>query len=121
MVHPRASLTGALHELEGDTATMIFAAFYGLDAGWPGAAAAPPGLASIFSPRPDPGRGRRFMARPPAFWQVHARTGGWVKPIVNACWEPLAVPTCPTWISGGDSIFVPFYGVPAMRPVAVAL
>ena len=85
VVEQRVRLTGAVHELEGDTPTILFAPhFYGMDAG---------GLAlplrssraftSIFATHPDPAVDAWFMAGRQRFGDVRMlnRSDG-VKPII---------------------------------------
>ena len=116
VVLARVQLQGALHELEGDTPTIIFAPhFLGMDAG---------GLAlplrteraftSIFSTHPNPAVDDWFMQGRQRFGDVRMlnRSDG-VKPILSSLRKGGLLYLLPDMDFGaGDSIFVPFYGVP---------
>ena len=116
VVERRVRLTGAVHELEGDTPTILFAPhFYGMDAG---------GLAlplntqraftSIFATHPDPAVDAWFMAGRQRFGDVRMlnRADG-VKPIIsNLRKGGLLYLLSDMDFGPGESIFVPFYGVP---------
>ncbi len=86
LVRSRVQLTGALHELEGDTATIVFAPhFYSMDAG--GLALplnTPREFTSIFATNPDPVLDAWFMAGRQRFGKVRMlnRADG-VKPIIQ--------------------------------------
>lgn len=111
----RVQLQGALHELEGDTPTIIFAPhFYGMDAG---------GLAlplhttraftSIFSTHPNPAVDAWFMQGRQRFGDVRMlnRDDG-VKPIISSLRQGGLLYLLPDMDFGpNESIFVPFYGV----------
>jgi KDO2-lipid IV(A) lauroyltransferase len=117
VVEQRVKLQGAVHELDGDVPTIIFAPhFYGLDAG---------GLVlplrtsraftSIFSTHPDPVIDAWFMAGRQRFGDVRMlnRADG-VKPIIsNLRKGGLLYLLSDMDFGAGESIFVPFYGVPA--------
>ena len=117
VVEQRVQLQGAVHELDGDTPTIIFAPhFLGMDAG---------GLAlplrteraftSIFSTHPDPAVNAWFMQGRQRFGDVRMlnRADG-VKPIISSLRKGGLLYLLPDMDFGaGDSIFVPFYGVPA--------
>lgn len=116
VVEQRVKLQGAVHELDGDVPTIIFAPhFYGLDAG---------GLVlplrtsraftSIFSTHPDPVIDAWFMAGRQRFGDVRMlnRADG-VKPIIsNLRKGGLLYLLSDMDFGPGESIFVPFYGVP---------
>jgi KDO2-lipid IV(A) lauroyltransferase len=116
VVMERVKLQGALHELDGDTPTIIFAPhFYGMDAG---------GLAlplrteraftSIFSTHPDPAVDAWFMAGRQRFGDVRMlnRNEG-VKPIISSLRKGGLLYLLSDMDFGrGESIFVPFFGVP---------
>ena len=116
VVEQRVKLQGAVHELDGDVPTIIFAPhFYGLDAG---------GLVlplrtsraftSIFSTHPDPVIDAWFMAGRQRFGDVRMlnRADG-VKPIIsNLRKGGLLYLLSDMDFGAGESIFVPFYGVP---------
>jgi KDO2-lipid IV(A) lauroyltransferase len=109
-------LQGALNELEGDTPTIIFAPhFYGMDAG--GTALTlhtPRAFTSIFSTHPDPAVDAWFMAGRQRFGDVRMlnRADG-VKPIIsNLRKGGLLYLLSDMDFGPGESIFVPFYGVP---------
>lgn len=115
LVLKRVQLQGALHELEGDTPTIIFAPhFYGMDAG---------GLAlplhtsraftSIFSTHPNPAVDAWFMQGRQRFGDVRMlnRADG-VKPIIANLRQGGLLYLLPDMDFGpNESIFVPFYGV----------
>ena len=117
VVEQRVRLTGAVHELEGDTPTILFAPhFYGMDAG---------GLAlplrssraftSIFATHPDPAVDAWFMAGRQRFGDVRMlnRADG-VKPIIANLRKGGLLYLLPDMDFGAkDSFFVPFYGVQA--------
>ena len=116
VVQRRVRLQGALNELEGDTPTIIFAPhFYGMDAG--GTALTlhtPRAFTSIFSTHPDPAVDAWFMAGRQRFGDVRMlnRTDG-VKPIIsNLRKGGLLYLLSDMDFGPGESIFVPFYGVP---------
>jgi KDO2-lipid IV(A) lauroyltransferase len=117
VVERRVRLAGAIHELEGDTPTILFAPhFYGMDAG---------GLAlplhsqraftSIFATHPDPAVDAWFMAGRQRFGDVRMlnRSDG-VKPIIANLRKGGLLYLLPDMDYGrNDSLFVPFYGVTA--------
>ena len=117
VVSARVQLQGALHELEGDAPTILFAPhFYGMDAG---------GLAlplhtmrpftSIFSTHPDPVVDAWFMAGRQRFGDVRMlnRADG-VKPIIANLRKGGLLYLLPDMDFGRkESIFVPYFGVPA--------
>ncbi len=117
LVRSRVQLTGALHELEGDTATIVFAPhFYSMDAG--GLALplnTPREFTSIFATNPDPVLDAWFMAGRQRFGKVRMlnRADG-VKPIIQVPAQRwLAVPAAGHQDYGpSDSVFVPFFAVP---------
>ena len=116
VVQRRVRLQGALNELEGDTPTIIFAPhFYGMDAG--GTALTlhtPRAFTSIFSTHPDPAVDAWFMAGRQRFGDVRMlnRADG-VKPIIsNLRKGGLLYLLSDMDFGPGESIFVPFYGVP---------
>ena len=113
----RVKLQGAVHELEGDMPTIIFAPhFYGMDAG---------GLAlplhttraftSIFSTHPNPALDAWFMRGRQRFGDVRMlnRADG-VKPIISSLRKGGLLYLLPDMDFGpNESIFVPFYGMQA--------
>jgi Kdo2-lipid IVA lauroyltransferase/acyltransferase len=117
VVERRVRLAGAVHELDGDTPTILFAPhFYGMDAG---------GLAlplntgraftSIFATHPDPAVDGWFMAGRQRFGDVRMlnRSDG-VKPIISNLRKGGLLYLLPDMDYGrNDSVFVPFYGVTA--------
>ena len=116
VVQRRVRLQGALNELDGDTPTIIFAPhFYGMDAG--GTALTlhtPRAFTSIFSTHPDPAVDAWFMAGRQRFGDVRMlnRADG-VKPIIsNLRKGGLLYLLSDMDFGPGESIFVPFYGVP---------
>ena len=116
VVQRRVRLQGALNELEGDTPTIIFAPhFYGMDAGGTALTLHPPrAFTSIFSTHPDPAVDAWFMAGRQRFGDVRMlnRADG-VKPIIsNLRKGGLLYLLSDMDFGPGESIFVPFYGVP---------
>ncbi len=116
LVRSRVQLTGALHELEGDTATIVFAPhFYSMDAG--GLALplnTPREFTSIFATHPDPVLDAWFMAGRQGFGKVRMlnRADG-VKPIIQCLRKGGLLYLLPDMDYGpSDSVFVPFFAVP---------
>ncbi len=117
VVRSRVKLEGALHELEGDTPTIVFAPhFYSMDAG---------GLTlplnttraftSIFSTHPNPDIDDWFMGGRQRFGDVRMlnRADG-VKPIISSLRQGGLLYLLPDMDFGrNDSVFVPFFGVTA--------
>ncbi len=117
VVRSRVKLEGALHELDGDTPIIVFAPhFYGMDAG---------GLTlplhmtraftSIFSTHPNPDIDDWFMSGRQRFGDVRMlnRADG-VKPIISSLRHGGLLYLLPDMDFGrNDSVFVPFFGVPA--------
>ena len=115
LVRSRVKLEGAIHELEGDTPTIVFAPhFYSMDAG---------GLAlplnttreftSIFATNPDPVLDAWFMAGRQRFGHVRMlnRADG-VKPIISCVRKGGLLYLLPDMDYGkNDSVFVPFFAV----------
>lgn len=115
VVLSRVKLQGALHELEGDTPTILFAPhFYGMDAG--GLALplhTPRPFTSIFSTHPDPAVDAWFMAGRQRFGDVRMlnRADG-VKPIIASLRKGGLLYLLPDMDFGrNESIFVPYFGV----------
>lgn len=113
----RLRLTGAVQELQGDRATVIFAPhFVGLDAGWTALTAQlPRAFTTIYSNQVDPQldqwilRGRQRFGAPRLF----GRADG-LKPVVQALRAGQPLYLLPDMnITRQESVFVPFYGVPA--------
>ena len=116
LVRSRVQLTGALHELKGDTATIVFAPhFYSMDAG--GLALplnTPREFTSIFATNPDPVLDAWFMAGRQRFGKVRMlnRADG-VKPIIQCLRKGGLLYLLPDMDYGpSDSVFVPFFAVP---------
>ena len=116
LVRSRVQLTGALHELEGDTATIVFAPhFYSMDAG--GLALplnTPREFTSIFATNPDPVLDAWFMAGRQRFGKVRMlnRADG-VKPIIQCLRKGGLLYLLPDMDYGpSDSVFVPSLAVP---------
>ncbi|WP_027014083.1 lysophospholipid acyltransferase family protein [Comamonas composti] len=117
VVERRVKLQGAVHELDGETPTILFAPhFYGMDAG---------GLAlplhttrpftSIFSTNPNPVLDDWFMGGRQRFGDVRMlnRADG-VKPIISSLRKGGLLYLLPDMDFGrNDSVFVPFFGVNA--------
>lgn len=113
----RLTLTGALHELEGSEPTVIFAPhFYGLDAG--GTALNQQlgrAMTSIYTPQPGAAvdqwirQGRQRFGQLSLFYRADG-----VKPVIAALRTGSLLYLLPDMNFGPqESIFVPFYGVPA--------
>jgi KDO2-lipid IV(A) lauroyltransferase len=117
VVESRVKLVGALHELEGDTPTILFAPhFYGMDAG---GLALPLHLSrpftSIFSTHPNPVVDAWFMDGRQRFGDVRMlnRDDG-VKPIISNLRKGGLLYLLPDMDFGrNESIFVPYFGVQA--------
>ena len=112
----RSWLWFGLHELEGDTATIVFAPhFYSMDAG--GLALplnTPREFTSIFATNPDPVLDAWFMAGRQRFGKVRMlnRADG-VKPIIQCLRKGGLLYLLPDMDYGpSDSVFVPFFAVP---------
>lgn len=113
----RVKLQGAVHELDGDTPTILFAPhFYGMDAG--GLALplrTPRAFTSIFVSLRNPHLDAWVRAGRQRFGDVRMlnRTEG-VKPILSSLRKGGLLYLLPDMDFGpSDSLFVPFYGVPA--------
>ncbi len=122
VVARRLKLTGAVHELEGTQPTVIFAPhFVGLDAGWTAITQQlPRAFTTIYTDQANRlldrwifrGR-RRFAHRPGGGARLFGRIEG-VQPIIAALREGQPLYLLPDMNFGPEeSIFVPFYGVPA--------
>lgn len=117
VVRARLRMTGALHELLGEEATIIFAPhFYGLDAG---ATALSQQIVrrytTIYTPQPNPAIDAWIRDSRRRFGHVRLfyRADG-LKPIVAALRSGEVLYLLPDMNFGPqESIFVPFYGVPA--------
>ena len=116
VVLQRVTLQGALHELDGDQPTIIFAPhFYGMDAG--GSALTlhtARAFTSIFSTHPDPAVDAWFREGRQRFGDVRMlnRNDG-VKPIIANLRKGGLLYLLPDMDFGrNDSLFVPFYGIP---------
>ena len=116
-VRRRLQLTGALEQLAGDTPTVIFAPhFVGLDAGWTALTAQiDRRFCTIYAEQLNKAVDRWILAGRQRYGQPHIvpRRQG-LKPLVAAlrAGEPLYL--LPDMDYGAaDSVFVPFYGVPA--------
>lgn len=117
VLRSRLSLTGARHELDGDSPVVLFAPhFMGLDAGWTALTLlSPRRFITIFTGQENAvvdgwvlaGRGR--FGEPRLFRRVDG-----VKPVVKALREGRPLYLLPDMNFGPDeSIFVPFFGVSA--------
>ena len=117
VVRARLKITGAVHELQGEDPTIIFAPhFYGLDAG---ATALSQQIkrryTTIYTPQPNPAIDLWIQQSRKRFGQVRLfyRADG-LKPIVAALRDGEVLYLLPDMNFGPqESIFVPFYGVPA--------
>ena len=118
VVLARVQLQGALHELDGDTPTIVFAPhFLGMDAGGLALPLHCTGRAftSIFSTHPNPALDDWFMQGRQRFGDVRMlnRADG-VKPIIANLRKGGLLYLLPDMDFGAkDSFFVPFYGVQA--------
>jgi KDO2-lipid IV(A) lauroyltransferase len=117
VVRRRIQLTGAVHELRQSAAAVLFAPhFYGMDAG--GAAIMQQAVAlgsSIYTTQPDAAADAWIRAGRQRFGNVVllSREEG-LKPIARALREGRYLYLLPDMDFGPeDSIFVPFFGVPA--------
>ena len=116
LVRRRVKLVGAVHELDGDTPTIVFAPhFYSMDAG---GLALPLNTAreftSIFATNPDPALDAWFMGGRQRFGNVRMlnRADG-VKPIISCLRKGGLLYLLPDMDYGpGDSVFVPFFAMP---------
>ena len=117
VVRARLSLGGAVQELEGDGPTVLFAPhFVGLDAAWTALTQqVPRRFATIYSAQANAVSDAWILAGRQRFGdpEMVARLAG-VKPIVAAVrtGEPLYLLPDMNF-DPGESLFVPFYGVPA--------
>ena len=116
LVRSRVTLTGAVHELDGDTPTIVFAPhFYSMDAG--GLALplhTPREFTSIFATHPNPVLDAWFMGGRQRFGTVAMlnRADG-VKPIISCLRKGGLLYLLPDMDYGPtDSVFVPFFAVP---------
>ncbi len=116
VLQQRLRLRGAVHELQGDTPTVIFAPhFVGLDAGWTALTLNLPRVfTTIYSNQVDPRLdrwildGRRRFGDPRLF----GRDDG-LKPVVQALRAGRPLYLLPDMnITRQESVFVPFYDVP---------
>lgn len=115
LVRSRVKLTGAVHELDGEQATIVFAPhFYSMDAG---GLALPLNTAreftSIYATNPDPALDAWFMAGRQRFGKVRMlnRADG-VKPIISCLRKGGLLYLLPDMDYGrNDSVFVPFFAV----------
>lgn len=114
-VQRRITLTGAVHELQGNEPTVIFLPhFVGLDAAWAGVALrVPRPSTTIYTDQSNKRvdswilRGRRRFGNLRLFGRVDG-----VKPIVTAIREGQPLYLLPDMDFGpNESVFVPFYGV----------
>lgn len=117
MLQRRLHLRGAVHQLEGDAPTVIFAPhFVGLDAGWTALTLQlPRAFTTIYSAQVDRLvdewilQGRQRFGNPRLF----GRDDG-LKPMVQALRSGRPLYLLPDMnITRQESAFVPFYGVPA--------
>ena len=116
VVQRRVTLQGALHELDGDAPTIIFAPhFYGMDAGGTALTLRTQrAFTSIFSTHPDPAVDAWFREGRQRFGDVRMlnRNDG-VKPIIANLRKGGLLYLLPDMDFGrNDSLFVPFYGIP---------
>ena len=117
VLRARLSLGGALHELEGDAPTVLFAPhFVGLDAAWTALTLqVPRRFATIYSAQLNPVSDAWILAGRQRFGtpELVARLAG-VKPIVAAVRKGEPLYLLPDMnFDPSESLFVPFYGVSA--------
>lgn len=117
VVRQRLTLSGAVSELQGDQSTVIFAPhFVGLDAGWSALTQAlPRRFTTIYTRQSNATLDAWILAGRQRFGQTQlfGRVDG-VKPIVLALRSGDPLYLLPDMNFGPeDSVFVPFYGVPA--------
>ena len=116
LVRSRVQLTGALHELEGDTATIVFAPhFSSMDSG--GLALplnSPREFTSIFATTAGPVLDAWFMASRQRFGKVRMlNRADCVQPIIQCLRKGGLLYLLPDMDYGpSDSVFVPFFAVP---------
>lgn len=124
VVRERLRMTGALHELAGAAPTLLFAPhFVGLDAGATALSQQiPRQFATIFTPQSNQtvdiwvARGRQRFGNA----KLYNRADG-IKPVVAALRAGEPVYLLPDMDFGArDSVFVPFYGVPAATVPSLA-
>jgi KDO2-lipid IV(A) lauroyltransferase len=124
LVRSRLRMTGALHELGGTAPTLLFAPhFVGLDAGATALSQQiPRQFATIFTPQSNQtvdrwvARGRQRFGNA----KLYNRADG-IKPVVAALRAGEPVYLLPDMDFGArDSVFVPFYGVPAATVPSLA-
>ncbi|HVR54743.1 MAG TPA: lipid A biosynthesis acyltransferase [Pseudorhodoferax sp.] len=124
LVRSRLRMTGALHELAGTAPTLLFAPhFVGLDAGATALSQQiPRQFATIFTPQSNQtvdrwvARGRQRFGNA----KLYNRADG-IKPVVAALRAGEPVYLLPDMDFGArDSVFVPFYGVPAATVPSLA-
>lgn len=111
----RLRLRGAVHELQGDTPTVVFAPhFVGLDAGWTALTQnVPRAFTTIYSNQVDPALDRWILEGRKRFGQprLFGRDDG-LKPVVQALRDGQPLYLLPDMnITRQESVFVPFYGV----------
>jgi KDO2-lipid IV(A) lauroyltransferase len=120
----RLKVTGAVHELLGDDPTVLFAPhFMGLDAGWTALTQQiPRRFSTIYTDQANPISDAWIMAGRRRFGTSHlfGRVDG-VKEIVRGLKEGEMLYLLPDMNFGPeDSVFVPFYGVPAATVPSLA-
>ncbi|MEO6016211.1 MAG: lipid A biosynthesis acyltransferase [Polaromonas sp.] len=120
----RMQLTGAVHELEGSSPTVIFLPhFVGLDAAWAGVALRVPRLSTtIYTDQSNKLVDRWILRGRQRFGNLRlfGRVDG-VRPIVTALREGQPLYLLPDMDFGpDDSVFVPFYGTQAATVPSLA-
>ncbi|GKS75447.1 lysophospholipid acyltransferase family protein [Acidovorax sp. SUPP950] len=117
VVEKRLTIHGALHELDGDAPTIIFAPhFLGMDAaGTALTLQTDRAFTSIFTPHPDPAVDAWLFAGRQRFGNVRMlNRGDGVKPILSGLRKGGLLYLLPDMDFGpSESVFVPFYGVRA--------
>jgi len=116
LLQERLQLRGAVHALQGDAPTVIFAPhFVGLDAGWTALThQLPRAFMTIYSNQVDPTLDRWILDGRQRFGQprLFGRDDG-LKPVVQALRMGQPLYLLPDMnITRQESVFVPFYGVP---------
>jgi KDO2-lipid IV(A) lauroyltransferase len=116
-VRTRVRLQGALHELEGMEPTVIFwPHFMGMDAGWSALTLqSQRPFMTLYSPQANPVVDAWILQGRQRFGAVRLfRRADGVKSLVDAIREGVPLCLLPDMNFGAeDSIFVPFYGIPA--------
>jgi len=124
LVRQRVRLAGALHELEGRAPTVIFwPHFIGMDAGWSALTLAlERPFMTLYRPQSNKVVDRWILEGRQRFGEVRLfRREDGAKPLVAAIREGVPLCLLPDLNFGvEDSVFVPFYGIPAATVPSLA-